>query len=151
MNFLARVDLDFVSYEGSDHPAVLLRLLQLCRDHGYKVHFFITLRTLRAFPSAAEAILNEGHHLDWLRTEEGDDTSAVELFSKHGIRPMFTANDAQITAIIGSHSAVDQIHHESIEQLAQNDPRLKHWTSIVQTALSSGRKMVTLRDLARDV
>lgn len=149
MNFLARVDLDFVSYEGSDHPAVLLRLLQVCRDHGFKVHFFITSRTLRAFPAAAEAILNEGHHLDWWMV--GGQTNANELFARHGIKPEFSLNDEEITRFDGNLVGAEIAHAVTLHDLTQNDPRLKDWTARVQAAISSGRKIVTLRDLARDV
>lgn len=45
---------------------MLLRLLDLARHRGYKYHFFASNRALRAFPFSAEAVLNDGHDLDWL-------------------------------------------------------------------------------------
>jgi hypothetical protein len=67
-----RVDLDYVPWDtpdaqefGHGEPAQLLRLLELGRHTGYKFHFFVSNRALRAFPATAEAVLNEGHDLDW--------------------------------------------------------------------------------------
>ncbi len=45
---------------------MVLRLLDLARASGLKFHFFVSARVLRAFPAAADAILGEGHDLDWL-------------------------------------------------------------------------------------
>lgn len=50
---------------GHGEPATFLRLLELSRAIGHRFHFFASNRVLRAFGSAAEAILNEGHDLDW--------------------------------------------------------------------------------------
>jgi hypothetical protein len=68
-----RVDLDYVPWDtpdaqefGHGEPAVLLRMLDLARHHGYKYHFFASNRAMRAFPSNTESVLNEGHDLDWL-------------------------------------------------------------------------------------
>lgn len=68
-----RVDLDYVPWDSPDasefghgEPATLLRMLEIARHTGYKWHFFVSERVLRAFPSTAEAVLNDGHDLDWL-------------------------------------------------------------------------------------
>jgi hypothetical protein len=73
MFFCLRVDLDYVPWDtpdasdfGHGEPAALLRLLELARGRGYKLHFFASNRVLRAFPAGAETVLNEGHDLDWL-------------------------------------------------------------------------------------
>lgn len=73
MYFCLRVDLDYVPWDtpdaaefGHGEPAAFLRLLDMARSHGYRFHFFASERVLRAFPSTAEAVLNEGHDLDWL-------------------------------------------------------------------------------------
>ncbi|HRJ27656.1 MAG TPA: hypothetical protein PLO61_09135 [Fimbriimonadaceae bacterium] len=72
MYLCLRLDLDYVPWDtpdaqdyGHGEPAMVLRLLELARQTGYKYHFFASNRVLRAFRSAAETILNEGHHLDW--------------------------------------------------------------------------------------
>jgi hypothetical protein len=77
-----RVDLDYVPWDtpdakefGHSEPATLLRMLEVARKTGYKYHFFASIRVLRAFPAAIEALLGEGHELDWyckdpLRLEE---------------------------------------------------------------------------------
>lgn len=73
MNLTIRVDLDYVPWDSPDaqdlghgEPAALIRLLDLARRLGWKIHFFASNRHLRAFPSAGDAVLNDGHHLDWL-------------------------------------------------------------------------------------
>lgn len=80
MYLCLRIDLDYVPWDSPDaaefghgEPASLVRLLELGRQSGYKFHFFASERALRAFPSNAEAILNDGHDLDWLckRPDQG--------------------------------------------------------------------------------
>jgi hypothetical protein len=72
MYLCLRVDLDYVPWDtpdaaefGHGEPAALLRILELARYTGYKFHFFASNRVLRAFPANAEAVLNDGHDLDW--------------------------------------------------------------------------------------
>lgn len=67
-----RVDLDYVPWDSPDagqyghgEPAMLLRMLDLARYSGVKYHFFVSNRVLRAFPASVEAVLNDGHDLDW--------------------------------------------------------------------------------------
>lgn len=74
MSFLCvRIDLDYVPWDtpdaqqfGHGEPAMLLRLLELARQTGARWHFFASERTLRAFPTEADAVLNDGHDLDYL-------------------------------------------------------------------------------------
>ncbi len=78
MYLCLRVDLDYVPWDapeaeefGHGEPAMTLRLLDLARSTGWKYHFFASERVLRALPCAAEAVLGDGHDLDWLcRTPE---------------------------------------------------------------------------------
>ncbi len=95
MFFCLRVDLDYVPWDSPDasefghgEPAMLLKLLELGRFTGYKFHFFVSNRVLRALPSTAEAVLNDGHDLDWLCKHPEDATArfaeATSLFSSHG-------------------------------------------------------------------
>ncbi len=97
--FAIRVDLDYVPWDtpdatefGHGEPAMLLRLLDLAKQRGYKFHFFASNRALRAFPSSAEAILNEGHHLDWFckHPEKAEERfqEGLALFSLHGHVPL---------------------------------------------------------------
>jgi len=72
MFFCLRIDLDYVPWDtpdakefGHGEPAVLLRILELARHTGHKFHFFASNRVLRAFPANADAVLNDGHDLDW--------------------------------------------------------------------------------------
>ena len=72
MFFCLRIDLDYVPWDtpdakefGHGEPAMLLRILELARNTGFKFHFFASNRVLRAFPTNADAVLNEGHDLDW--------------------------------------------------------------------------------------
>ncbi len=74
MSFLCvRVDLDYVPWDtpdaqqfGHGEPAMVLRLLELGRRTGTRWHFFASERALRAFPAEADAVLNDGHDLDYL-------------------------------------------------------------------------------------
>lgn len=73
MYFCLRVDLDYVPWDtpdagefGHGEPAVLLRLLEVAKTSGYRFHFFASNRFLRAFPAGGDAILGDGHDLDWL-------------------------------------------------------------------------------------
>ncbi len=73
MYFCLRIDLDYVPWDtpdakefGHGEPAMLLRILELARHAGFKFHFFASNRVLRAFPANADAVLNDGHDLDWI-------------------------------------------------------------------------------------
>jgi hypothetical protein len=99
MYFCLRIDLDYVPWDTPDatefghaEPAMLLRLLDLARFKGYKYHFFASNRTLRAFPANAEAVLNDGHDLDWFNKHpddaEGRYQEAVGLMSLLGHSPL---------------------------------------------------------------
>lgn len=68
-----RIDLDYVPWDSPDaaefghgEPAVVLRLLEAARLRGLKFHFFASTRTIQTFPSVADAVLGDGHDLDWL-------------------------------------------------------------------------------------
>jgi len=74
-----RVDLDYVPWDSPDaadlghgEPAALIRLLDRARRNGWKLHFFASNRHLRAFPASGDAVLNDGHHLDWLCKHPSD-------------------------------------------------------------------------------
>jgi len=94
-----RIDLDYVPWDtpdaaefGHGEPAALLRILDLARHTGYKLQFFASNRVLRAFPANAEAVLNDGHDLDWFckHPEDASDRfkEAVNLFATIGHTPM---------------------------------------------------------------
>src|SRR4051812_5232804 len=83
-----RFDLDYVPWDsanaekyGHGEPAMVLKLLALARQTGTKFHFFISNRSLRTFPTTADAILGEGHDLDWL-THYPDDPKLYEEAKK---------------------------------------------------------------------
>lgn len=86
MSFLCvRIDLDYVPWDtpdaqqfGHGEPAMLLRLLELGRRNGARWHFFASERALRAFPTGADAVLNDGHDLDYL-AKHPDDAPRWEL------------------------------------------------------------------------
>src|SRR5437764_582279 len=68
-----RLDLDYVPWDtanatmfGHGEPAMVLKLLDFARHQGLKFHFFVSNRSLRVFPTLADAVLGEGHDLDWL-------------------------------------------------------------------------------------
>jgi hypothetical protein len=76
---------------GHGEPAAFLRLLDLARAMGSRFQFFVSNRVLRAFPSTAEAVLNEGHDLDWFckHPEVAERyENAVSLFDRIGHRPV---------------------------------------------------------------
>ncbi len=99
MFFCLRVDLDYVPWDtpdarefGHSEPAVLMRMLDLARATGHKFHFFASNRNLQALPSMGEAVMNEGHDLDWLcKHPEQASTrfpKAEELFKTLGHAPI---------------------------------------------------------------
>lgn len=72
MYFCLRIDLDYVPWDtpdakefGHGEPAMVLRLLENARHTGTKFHFFASNRALQAFPTLVDALLSEGHDLDW--------------------------------------------------------------------------------------
>jgi hypothetical protein len=94
-----RIDLDYVPWDSPDaaefghgEPAEFLRLLDHARSHGHRYQFFISNRALRAFPATAEAVLNEGHDLDWFskhpELDDGRFEEALTLFEAIGHRPI---------------------------------------------------------------
>lgn len=99
MRFCLRVDLDYVPWDSPDaaefghgEPAMILRLLELAKEHEYRLQFFASNRVLHAFPSTAEAILNDGHDLDWLCKHPEQFAaryeSAIPLFAILGHKPI---------------------------------------------------------------
>lgn len=97
MYVCVRVDLDYVPWDTPDakefghaEPAVVLRMMDLARATGYKYHFFQSSRSVRALPAITEAVLNEGHDLDWLckHPESFSEryAEAATLFRAHGHR-----------------------------------------------------------------
>jgi hypothetical protein len=99
MFFTLRIDLDYVPWDtpdaeefGHGEPAMLMRLLDLAKHKGYKYQFFASNRTMRAFPTNAEAVLNDGHDLDWFckhpENPEARFQEAIALFSVLGHVPI---------------------------------------------------------------
>jgi hypothetical protein len=96
-SFCLRVDLDYVPWDtpdadefGHGEPAIFLKLLEFARLRGFAFHFFASNRVLSAFPSIPEAVLNEGHALDWLckhPSEEERWDRAAKLFKRIGHEP----------------------------------------------------------------
>lgn len=84
-SFCVRIDLDYVPWDtpdaqqfGHGEPAMLLRLLELGRRSGARWHFFASERALRAFPTEADAVLNDGHDLDYLAKHPEEPARAAE-------------------------------------------------------------------------
>lgn len=98
MSLVLRVDLDYVPWDtpdaaefGHGEPAVFLRLLELARKKGIRLHLFFSTRAARAFPAAVESGLGEGHDVDWLCKHPGDDVRAaraLETFAALGHVPV---------------------------------------------------------------
>lgn len=73
MFFSIRWDLDYVPWDtpdaeefGHGEPAMILRILEFARQQGVRYQFFASNRVLRAFPSLGDAVIDDGHDLDWL-------------------------------------------------------------------------------------
>ncbi len=73
MFFCIRWDLDYVPWDSPDaeefghgEPAMFLRILELARQRGDRFQFCASNRVLRAFPALGDAVLDDGHDLDWL-------------------------------------------------------------------------------------
>lgn len=99
MYFCLRVDVDYVPWDtpdakefGHGEPAMVLRILDLCKQRNYRSHFFVSNRVLRAFPTIADAVLNEDHDLDWFCKHPEDYerrySDAKVLFKQAGHQPM---------------------------------------------------------------
>lgn len=99
MSLTLRIDLDYVPWDSPDageyghgEPAMFLKVLDLARVTGGRYQFFVSNRVLRAFPATAEAVLNEGHDLDWFskhpEAQEGRFEEALELFQAIGHKPL---------------------------------------------------------------
>ncbi len=99
MSLTLRIDLDYVPWDSPDagefghgEPAMFLKILDLARTTGQRYQFFVSNRVLRAFPATAEAVLNEGHDLDWFskhpEEQAGRFEEALELFEAIGHRPI---------------------------------------------------------------
>jgi hypothetical protein len=95
MYFCLRVDLDYVPWDtpdakdfGHGEPAAFLRMLELAKSNGLKFHFFASNRNIQALPAVADAVLSEGHDLDWLckHADQADERfpKAQELFESLG-------------------------------------------------------------------
>lgn len=98
MSLCLRVDLDYVPWDtpdaaefGHGEPALFLRLTEMARTTGVRLHVFASNRVLRAFPAGIETVLSEGHDLDWLCKHPGDaerEAEARHLFSLYGHAPL---------------------------------------------------------------
>ncbi|MFZ4507952.1 MAG: hypothetical protein ACOYON_09685 [Fimbriimonas sp.] len=94
MALCLRIDLDYVPWDtpdaqefGHGEPAMVLKLMEFARHTGVKFHFFASNRVLRAFPATVDAVLNEGHDLDWLSkhpTEDERYEEAIKHFDGRG-------------------------------------------------------------------
>ncbi len=98
MFFCIRWDLDYVPWDtpdaleyGHGEPAMLIRILDFARQRGLRFQFCASNRVLRAFSALGDAILDQGHDLDWYckHAEEPDMRWPVaeELFSRLGKLP----------------------------------------------------------------
>lgn len=94
-----RIDLDYVPWDtpdaeafGHGEPAMLLRLLEMARASGLRFQFFASNRVLRAFPASPEAVLSDGHDLDWFCKHPSEPGArldeALRLFREIGHQPI---------------------------------------------------------------
>lgn len=73
MYLCLRIDLEYLPWENCpagelphSESAMFIRLLDVVRKLGPRLHFFATVPVMRAFPAMVSALLQEGHDLDWL-------------------------------------------------------------------------------------
>lgn len=76
MHLCFRVDLDYVPWNmppagelPHSEPAMFIRLIDVARSLGPRIHFFASAPVIRAFPVMISTLLEEGHDLDWLCRE----------------------------------------------------------------------------------
>ena len=166
-----RVDLDYVPWDSDEfghfEPAGTQKLLLLAQQEGWKMHFFCSLRTLSAFRSLPDAILNDGHDLDWL-VEKGDSLEdARTVFSEFGCEIMGCAlagNDserfdlafclpaAQRFSSMAEWSRASSESKDGVISikpgfLVKSDPGFSHLKTLVRAALADGRRMRTYREI----
>ncbi len=120
MFFCLRIDLDYVPWDtpdakefGHGEPAVVLRILELARYTGFKFHFFASNRVLRAFPAAADAVLNDGHDLDWFckhpEVPGARYAEALQEFASLGHSPLGFALRSAWPESVGTFEGIDQL------------------------------------------
>lgn len=119
-----RIDLDYVPWDtpdakefGHGEPAMLLRILELARHTGLKFHFFASNRVLRAFPATVEAVLNEGHDLDWFckhpDSADARFADAARLFEVIGHEPRGFAIRAPWPSTVESFRGIESMRFVS--------------------------------------
>jgi hypothetical protein len=155
MHFCLRIDLDYVPWDtpdasefGHGEPAMLLRLLDVARHRGYKYHFFASNRTLRAFPASAEAVLNEGHDLDWFCKHPEDPQrrfeDALNLFASFGHVPKGLCVRGPWPAEVTHFAGIDRLQFLTSAP-GPCPPGLKHFPVEVRSLRESVRGGATVR------
>ncbi len=150
-----RIDLDYVPWDtpdaeafGHGEPALLLRLLDLARSGGYRFHFFASNRVLRAFPASAEAVLNEGHDLDWFckhpLEEGGRKAEALELFERLGHTPVGLCARGSWPAVEDVHVTLEEFRFISAAAGPVPDG-IKHFVVEARTSRDAARAGLTAR------
>jgi hypothetical protein len=148
------VDLDATPWNGDSgiyaEPAMTVRLLVRAREEGWIMHFFASLRSLRASPSLPEAILNDGHDLDWLCTKTevaADFPAAAEEFREFGHEVVGLVGEGVCPEGAAFSAAPDDPEAIAIRpnELFKTDPELDALAARVSAELAAGRKMTTYR------
>ena len=166
-----RVDLDYVPWDSDEfghfEPAGTQKLLLLAQQEGWKMHFFCSLRTLSAFRSLPDAILNDGHDLDWLVESGVSLEDARRVFSEFGgeikgcalgppeseqfqldfCLPAVPKTNSLGEWIRGSSEMFDNVILIRPGFLAKADPGFSHLKTLVRSALEGGRRMRTYREI----
>jgi hypothetical protein len=153
-----RADLDFSPWDDRTRttPAGWLRLAELARNRGWVVHAFATARCVTALPTIVEAVLGEGHELDWWCPGPALATAWTEALSfVRGValdRPGLGKLPSQIEFSVGAESSatVQFDGNEAVRWAAsdlETDPELVTLESAVADALAAGRILTTYRRL----
>lgn len=133
---------------GHGEPAMLLRLLDLARHTGFKLHFFVSNRVIRAFPTHPEAVLNDGHDLDWLSKHPAQlgerFQEAMESFRQLGHAPTGIALKEGWTEPTSPVPGWDVIRFVSSPE-GSIPEGLRHYPVTTRTARDAARSGITAR------
>ncbi|MBS1709672.1 MAG: hypothetical protein JSS65_13245 [Armatimonadetes bacterium] len=164
-----RLDLDSTPWDaGSGYgveQARLVRLFDFARRTGVKFHVFASSRCLRASPGLVDAVLSDGHDLDWLYLgdrldEEWANAATLLAGTGHSWQGVGHLNLVAVESWLEglhfiSHAEGDTVFADSAIvplptvrfSLAMTEPEAVEAT--VLSALGQGQTVRTARDLLR--
>jgi len=157
-----RLDLDSTPWDRSSgygvEQARLVALFDFARQTGVKFHVFASTRALRASPGLVDAVLGDGHDLDWLCVDpvdlggQHDEASSLIHGTGHEWRgaglvvPWTGALPARLRFVSAPDSNGLYLLPLETRRFSLTDSTVDEVQDAVQAALTSHRPIRTLRD-----